>query len=543
MTDVKEVTPSQVAMPSADLRALLYRVAIVILSALLLFALLLRVMNYEMRKDEQLYVPPIALLDHHRLYEDFFYNHPPGSAWLFHWVGAIVGSDHLLFSGRLSVFLAWMLLLAAIGGITYSLTRSGLISWCVAAITVANDLFLTQTGMAATNNFLPLPFAFLGLGLFVLAVKERHPKPFLLAIAGFCLSLAAAFKISAVAFIPPVAIAAFLLPRACRFKDRLLRVVAPLAVGGLVGGMPILIPLVSAPQRFLAHVAQYHTGPHLQYWRIADAPGEEQALSLMAKLLLAQSIWFSATCAVVISVLVALLLTALQAPDDGVRARLSRIVNGPLLVVAGAFVCSAAMSLLPTPSFPQYFAPPLICLPLGLALLFGSLAPETRTRFQPVFVAATMVVLAIEAPRLAQYIGTAVRADRWTVTRVHEAGVAISQRIAVARAQGKVATLSPIYPLEGHLEVYPELATGPFAYRTADFTEPALAAWYRMTSPGRITAMFEADPPAALLLGFDEVLERPMLDYARRNGYLPSTDLGFKDRYGSPVLYLKPSPQ
>jgi 4-amino-4-deoxy-L-arabinose transferase-like glycosyltransferase len=539
MTDIDEVAPSRVAMPSADLRTLLSRAAIVILSALLLFSLLLRVMNYEMRKDEQLYVPPIRLLDHYRLYEDFFYNHPPGSAWLFHWIGVAIGSDHLLFSGRLSVFLAWMLFLAAIGAITYSLTRSGLISWCVAALTVTNELFLTQTGMAATNNFLPLPFAFIGLGLFVLAVREEHPKPFLLAIAGLCLSLAAAFKISAVAFIPPVAIAAFLLPRACRFRDRLLRVVAPLAAGGLVGGMPILIHLLAAPQRFLAHVAQYHTGPHLQYWRVANAPGEEQALPLMAKLLLARDIWFSAAGAVVITLLLALLLTAFRAPADYGKARVSRVLNGPLLVVAGALVCSAAMSLLPTPSFPQYFAPPLICLPLGLALLFDSLEPERRTRLQPVFVAATMVVLVIEAPRLAQYMGTAVRPDRWTVMRVHEAGVAISQRIAAAGAEGKVATLSPIYPLEGRLEVYPELATGPFAYRTAEFTDRDLARWYRMTSPGRITAMFDADPPGALLLGFDEVLERPMLDYARRNGYLPSTDLEFKDRYGSPVLYLR----
>ena len=45
--------------------------------------LALRVMNYEMRRDEHLYVPPISLLDSHQLYADFFYNHVPGSAWFF----------------------------------------------------------------------------------------------------------------------------------------------------------------------------------------------------------------------------------------------------------------------------------------------------------------------------------------------------------------------------------------------------------------------------------------------------------------------------
>ena len=104
---------------------------------------------------------------------------------------------------------------------------------------------------------------------------------------------------------------------------------------------------------------------------------------------------------------------------------------------------------------------------------------------------------------------------------------------------GKVATLAPIYPLEGGLEVYPELATGPFAYRTGDITPPTLAAQYRMTSPTRIGALLASDPPAALLLGFDATLEAPMVAYAEANGYDRVADLGIRDRYGTAVLYLR----
>ncbi|WP_331376194.1 hypothetical protein [Sinorhizobium chiapasense] len=542
MTDIKEATLSPVAVHAPDLKTLLFRAAVIVVSALLLVALLVRVMNYEMRKDEQLYVPPLRLLDQHRLYEDFFYNHPPGSAWLFHWMDKIVGSDQLLLSGRLGVFLAWLLLVAAIGGITYVLTQSALVSWCVAVLAVANDLLLTQTGMTATNNLLPLPFSFLGLGLFVLAVEEERAEPVLAAIAGACLSLAVSFKISAFAFIPPVAIAAFLLPRSYSLRQRLLRVVAPLAGGGLIGGIPILIYLFSAPQRFLAHVLGYHTGPHLQYWQMSNAAGEEAAISIAAKLMLARDVWLSASVAVAVSALLALLFTALRTEANR-RPGMVGVVNGPLLIVAGALFCSATLSLVPTPSFPQYFALPLICIPLALALLFRSLDVESRLRMQPVLLAAAMVALVIEAPRFAQFAATAIHPESWTVTRVHEAGVAISQRMAEAGVRGKVATLSPIYPLEGNVDVYLELATGPFAYRTADITEAELAAWYKMTSPTRIAAVLDADPPAALLLGFDEVLERPMQAYAQRNGYLPAADFAFKDRYGTPVLYLRPATQ
>ena len=60
-----------------------------------------------------------------------------------------------------------------------------------------------------------------------------------------------------------------------------------------------------------------------------------------------------------------------------------------------------------------------------------------------------------------------------------------------------------------------------------------------MTSPTRVGKLFDADPPAALLLGFDPVLEAPMLAYARSNGYVPAPDFAVSDRYGTGILYIK----
>ena len=55
-----------------------------------------------------------------------------------------------------------------------------------------------------------------------------------------------------------------------------------------------------------------------------------------------------------------------------------------------------------------------------------------------------------------------------------------------------------------------------------------------------MAALLEADPPAALLLGFNEKLEQPMREFAERHNYTPVTDLGIEDRYGTPVLYVRP---
>ena len=116
--------------------SLLLSAGITILSALIFVALALRILNYEMRKDEQLYVPPIRLLGTQEIYRDFFYNHTPGSAWLFYGLGKLTGSDHLLLTGRLGVLLGWVVLLAAIGGISYALTQSRLASWCIVVLSV-----------------------------------------------------------------------------------------------------------------------------------------------------------------------------------------------------------------------------------------------------------------------------------------------------------------------------------------------------------------------------------------------------------------------
>jgi hypothetical protein len=514
--------------------------AVTVVVLLLLFCIAVRLMNYELRRDEELYVPPVRLLENYELYRDFFYNHSPGSAWLFYGIGQLTGSDYIVLSARLGVFAGWLLLVGSIGGVSLALTRSILVGACIVVLTLVNELFLTQTGMTATNNLLPLPFSFLGLGLFILGVDKGYARPGLIALAGFCLSIGVALKVSAVAFIPPVAVAAFCLPRHVGIRARLRQVVAPLLVGGLLGGLPIIAYLVRDPALFLAHVLGYHLGPHAQYFALLpEASGERSVITFPAKLMMAYDVWLGGALIVSLSALLTLVLMARRwSADSGRPIRL--LPSAPMAIVLAALALSVAFSFVPTPSYPQYFAPPLVCLPLAIALLFARLLPDARAKALPALVAASVVVLVVGAPRLLQHAGTVLRPQQWTVMRVHASGIEMAQLLAAADVQGKVATLSPIYPLEGRLQVYPELATGPFAYRAANLTAPELARYYRMTSPTEIGSLLEADPPAALLLGFYPVLEEPMLAYANSHGYVPMPDFSITDRYGTGVLYVNP---
>ncbi len=505
-----------------------------------------RLMNYEMRRDEQLYVPPATLLDGQRLYHDFFYNHVPGSAWLYHAMHEIFGAGGLLFSARLTTFFIWILFAALVAYLTWRLTRSAITAATAVTLLAANDFLLGVVGATATNNFIPLPFVYAGLCLFALGIRgegimkstplRNGPRPITLFASGVSLAIALSIKVSAVAFIVPVAAAALILPGSVAFATRLKTVFLPFALGGLIGAAPVLFEFLRSPELFLAHVTQYHTGPHVAYWSGETAGDDDVAIGLGAKALLAHQIWFGGVnLLLALGALVALAANALN------WRQVHRIDELSLLAIA-VIVTVALFGFAPTPSFPQYFAP----LSAALLFLIAVAAPPEQLKRVPaleIFFAAIAVLAAVVgAPRLAQHSVRLASPASWTVTRVHEAGEQIAAEMARAGVEGKVLTLLPIYPLEGGLDVYPEFATGQFVYRTADLTPPGLLKWYRTTAPSKIAAFLSADPPAAILLGFEPALEAPMAEFARLRGYQRVDDFVVKDRYGQGYLMIRTDP-
>ncbi|MFN0023034.1 MAG: hypothetical protein ACKVS5_03970 [Parvularculaceae bacterium] len=509
-----------------------------ILAAAGMFA---RLMNYEMRRDEQLYVSPAALLDDARLYQDFFYNHVPGSAWLFHGTDALFGDGGLLFSARVTIFLAWVLFAAGIAFFTFRLTRSATATLMAVALIGANDFLLGVTGSTATNNFLPLPFAYAGLCLFALGVRgegvlragSRNAGPhfFTLFAAGLSFAVALSIKVSAIAFVAPVAVAAFLLPGGISVAARLKSVVLPFALGGILGALPVLIELARAPDLFLAHVVQYHTGPHVAYWRGHPAGEDDVALSLGAKAMLAHQIWFG-------GVNLLLGLAALISVVSFARQREGAAIGLAVLGIAVA-ASVALFGFAPTPSFPQYYAPLSIALVFLIAVV-GSGKPAAKADGLTIAMAAiAALALVAGAPRLLQHMPRLAKPSSWTVVKIHAAGRALADEIEKAGVSGKVLTFLPVYPLEGGLDVYPEFATGQFVYRTGDLTPPDLLALYRTTAPSTVAAFLDADPPAAMLLGFEPDLEAPMLAYAVSRGYRKVEGFAVKDRYGDGFLMVR----
>jgi hypothetical protein len=509
----------------------------VLCSIPMLVLIFARLMNFDLRKDEQIYATPARLLSEYGLYKDIFYNHTPGSAWLFHGVMELAGTDQVLFAARLGVFVGWIAFALGLAFISYRLTQSSAVACLSVVSMLANGTLLDQTGMAATNNFLPLVLSYIGLGLFLIGTAEGKVNPFIIFASGFALSVSAAFKVNALAFIPAVAIGSFFLPTQLAISQRLTRVVAPLAFGGVVGALPVFYYLATDYNRLLAHILEYHLGPHIDYWATQMGGSADVVMTIGAKAKLAYSEWFNGVN--LLLVFCGLYWSSCCLAGMLLRNFACQIFNGRMIVVLACLAMSMAMSFVPTPAFPQYFALPLACAPLLLSLLYSELDSKQKTVAERAMVPLCVAMLLCSLPQLTEYASRLFAHNRWTVERVHDDGQRLARQLNELGVSGKVATLAPIYPLEGNLDIYPEFASGPFAYRSAEFASPELRKYYRTTSPGEVRDFFKADPPAAILVGFDSKLEEPMVNFAVKNGYRRIDNLGISDRYGVGILYVR----
>lgn len=494
-----------------------------------------RIMGFDLRRDEWMFVPPAATLGDWALYSGQFYNHVPYSAWAFRAVHLALPGLDLLTSARLTVFLAWLLLLGGAFWAGWRIAGSARVGLFAAAIPLGSETLLSQAGMAATNNLLPLPFILLGLALFSAAhLSGRSPFATFFA-AGLSLSVAAGMKASAIAFVPAVVVACFLLPRGLPLARRARLTALPVALGGLAGALPLFWLALTEPT-FFDHVLRYHSGPHVAFWQANAALEPGLAMGLPGKVQLAQGAWLAGGA--ILGLFVAAMAWTMRPRQpargtDGARAAQAAAVAGAAMLTA------AALAFVPTPAFPQYFVQPLAGLPVLAALAIRALPPAPRSVLLRALPAAVVLMGAVALPRLATGLADLRHPDRLTPARLSHGAEALARLAAPdGIATGPVATLSPLYPLQAGLPIYPEFASGPFAWRVAGHIAPGLRASYVMAGPEDLARLFDARPPAAILTGFDPALEAPLEDYARAHGYQPRAIPEINDRYGTGTLWL-----
>ena len=93
-------------------------------------------------------------------------------------------------------------------------------------------------------------------------------------------------------------------------------------------------------------------------------------------------------------------------------------------------------------------------------------------------------------------------------------------RIYCSHTGQPVLTLAPTLALAAKCRIYPEFATGPFAWRSAEYVSPPRRAALRMVAPEDLASFLKSRPPAGILTNVeDEDLEKPFVDWARQQGW------------------------
>ncbi len=510
MTDASAAALPGLQAPAETRRISLKGLLVALGVAVVVVGLFGRIMTFPSTHDEPMHIVAARLIFQEPLYGTLGYNHLAGMPLLLGGVFALTGTSHLLLAGRLLIFLCWI----ATAAILWAVARrheGGAWLGGVAILVLSAGTLLTPAGMLVTNNFLPVPFALLGVHLFIVALDGPRIRSGVLIGAGVALGFAVVMKISYVFLLPPVAVAALVVPRGLAWSTRIVSVLLPLMAGGIVGGLPALVPLVSDPHMLFAHTVRYFTVGHYLYWQHSTAP---KAMSLVARMLVAQDVWF-AESGLLAALLVGTAVWALARQDW------RRLGWWPIPLVAGIVLLAALLSFAPTPAFPQYYEPPLPFLIMLFLLVHRQIEPQARRWLQPLTGAATVLALAILLSRIVPDLPGAARPSRWAGTIAHAEGIALRDALAEAHRTGRVATLSPTIAMEGGLPIYPEFGTGPFVYRVADYLPAADRSYFTTTSPSDLNRFLDADPPAAIVTGREAEFDPAFVAYARSHGYAP----------------------
>jgi hypothetical protein len=474
-----------------------------------------RAIRAEASHDEHQFIASAQLLVDHGLlpYRDYAYFHLPNLVFVY----------GLLFRFTVYKLLAARLLSAllvtAMAGLVFYFTLDlfrkapktiGLAAgWGSVLLLVANPL-LAYTGSLAWNHSLAMFLALLAAILLWQGARCARPAWRVFG-SGLCLGLAVGTRLSFLSALVPFAVALYFYPGAHPAK-RWMGLAVYFAAGFGLAMLPTLALFAIAPAQFIFGNFTYPNlntiyraeigffgppNPMTSFEKLAYF--WEQILPQPGNLLLFVALLFWCyTCG---------LVEVWQRKRD----RFAFI----FFLLLAPFVGWGALA--PTPAWDQYYAAPVpfavLAIVLGLAALVRRY-PAQSGWFLAIFL--QLVVLAnLYQGGDYRRITFLLHPETWRPLIVHDLG----RQAAELSQGGAILTLAPLYPLEGGVSIYPEFTTGPFAWRTAPWLTPPERSTFKMVSGEELEGLLETQAPAAILVGFEPLLEEPLIDYALAHGY------------------------
>lgn len=502
------------------LRAGMLLGAALVIGAAILVALA-QAMSLPLSHDEHQFVVSGRLLADQGLlpYRHFPFHHLPNLVLVYALLGGLIPG--LLLNARLvSVVLGWSsMALLVLAAVRQASVQNRALGWAIgagaAALLVLNPLFAYTSGRA-WNHDLAVMLTLAAVLVHASGVGRSRIRRWMF-LSGCLLGLAAGSRLSVLPALAPFLAYTLIVPEGSSGRERLQLAGAHLA-GFVAGLLPALVLFALGPQGFVYGNLIY---PQLNT-QYREALHHLIAVGPISKL---RYLWED----------VLLDPAQLLLVSGSVILGLAAVPQLRRWRQHGAFWLSAAVasflllgSLVPTPSWYQYFYAPLPFLILSMiytvSLLVGGSEP-TRAYLVAVLIVLLGGTLFARLDALGQ-LARLSQPHAWEPVKVRALGREIRELVG----GGKVLTLAPTIPLEGGLETYPEFSTGPFSWRISVLLSPGQRRAFGVLAPDDLEAFLAADPPAAILVGFergderfvrgDEArLEAPFEAHAQEHGY------------------------
>lgn len=515
-------------MASSRSDQLLVTGSVLLLSALLFMLLLGLSMGRELNHDEHQFIASATLIVREQMlpYVDFAYFHVPLLSFVYALLFRSV--DKLLLNARLlSIFFSWLSLwlvfITAYRSHMAERLRMRLLLAALATLWLMAVPLFTYASGRAWNHDLPI---FLMLLAFVIQsdlMIERR-SPYWLGASGLLLGLATTTRLSFAFAAIPFVLVLWLYP-VYSGRKRWLGFSA-FVLGALLAATPTIFLFLRDPAAFFFGNVEYVRLNTLYHQSIGVLKGMTLAdkLSYFARLFITQPGNL---------LLIVALLEGVWPVRRLLGERLPFVRSRPIACSKDASLFRLAFLLLillfvttsgfgATPFQPQYFfaMAPLMVLSVVYALSAWPLSIQPKGRLAFIAVAVMTIVLAI--PAYAPGLAIMFQPQKWEPNKVHGYG----EEIATLVGDDALLTLAPVYPLEGNVEIYPEFATGPFAWRVAPLVPAVDRVRYGLIGPEDLATYLVDDPPRAILLSVekdDADDEQALADYALEHEYGPVT--------------------
>ena len=472
-------------------------------------------MGAGLNHDEHQFIAPGALLSRHGLlpFRDYPIFHLQNLSFVYAALDRL--SSHFILATKSFSVLCATMVATLIAGVC-ARHQNGRWRFGLPAILLVmlfcDPLFACTSGKTWNHDF---PTLWTVAALVCMVETQARESLWLAALAGLAIGMAIGTRLTFAPVVIPLCLAPFVFPMPW---SRRLRFALTAALGAGIALLPTLWLWALSPDQFVFDNLQF---PRLRLLDPMDTRVHKTITFWRKVRFFFKEVVFSSW-----PIFVAYALSSFRAIGQSLRA--PSLSFGSLLVAAtlpfvlvGCFAPSRYQ-------YQHYFA----FIPLmALGAAYGSkelVANGATIRYALLILLAVFsIMLNIHGTEKGGYawIGELGRPAKWFPMRAHLLG----QKMHGIVPAGKVLTLAPAWPIEAGLDIYPEFANGPFAWRSAHLLEATKRAQFRIIAPEDLDDFLARDPPSAILTGFEtDELEKPLRHYAERNGYT-RVDLG-KDR-------------